>query len=63
MEWNEYKQQLHERVTATKDKSHPVIDESVAAMREGLAMKMGAAITVNDPAFSAIAQILDRRHQ
>lgn len=63
MEWNEYKQQLLERVTAPKDKSHPIIDESIAAMREGLAKTMGSAIVVNDPAFSSIAQILEKRHQ
>jgi hypothetical protein len=63
MQWQEYKQQLEERVTAKKDKSHPLIDESINAMREGLAMRMGAMIIVNDPAFISITQILERRHR
>lgn len=63
MQWQEYKQQLEERVTAKKDKSHPIVDESINAMSDGLAIKMGAMIIVNDPAFMSITQILERRHR
>ena len=63
MNWEEYKKQLNERLEASVDPAHPLIVESIEELRKGLGVKMGSMIVVNDPAFSSIAQILERRQR
>lgn len=61
MDWKKYAEGLTDRIGSDKDPLPADIEQGIGALRNALAIRMGARIVVADPAFERIVENLDRQ--